>query len=525
MFRRRTVYTLLCLLATVLVGTVVVLSSISYYLSIDYSAYITEPEVNRVLNHSLPAPPERIPRIIHQTWKSETLPAKWENVSQGCRDMMPDYEYKLWTDASAREFIAEHYSWFLDAFDNYKYPIQRADAIRYFVLYHYGGIYIDLDIGCLRPLDPLLVHPIILPKTIPVGVSNDLMFAEKGHPFMGQTIHSLISFDYNWVLNYPTVMFSTGPMFLSAQYGAYTSSHPPTPEHPGGELRVLPKSLYGKNAKPGEAPHSFFSHYYGSSWHADDAAFIGFLGKWGKGLMWIGLVVLIGGLIRLAFAPSPKKRSYGLPRIGNYDVLMPRWTQKNGRWYLDLGWFALPASGITTTPPSPIALPSEAASDEEDVQLLPLYDSRSTSPTPSDLSVGIDSGVPTQSGANGSVLDRVRRAGNHVMASVFGPEVDPPSTPSRSRRRRLRSRGVLFFLPAFLTPEQAEDVPAVPFSPHARSSSYSRVRADTRSSNAYPPEKQRYAADLERAGLLPVESAAHGRAGSSSSETSSSTAC
>ena len=45
----------------------------------------------------------------------------------------------------ARDFVAENYSWFLDTFDNYDQPIQRADAIRYFILVHYGGVYIDLD--------------------------------------------------------------------------------------------------------------------------------------------------------------------------------------------------------------------------------------------------------------------------------------------------------------------------------------------------------------------------------------------
>ena len=424
----------------------------------------------------------------------------------------------LWTDASAREFIAQHYSWFLDTFDGYTYPIQRADAIRYFVLYHYGGVYIDLDMGCLRRMDPLLVHSVILPKTIPVGVSNDLMFSEKHHPFMAQTIHGLMKFDYNWILNYPTVMFSTGPMFLSAQYGAYTSSHPPTPEQPGGEVRILPKSLYGKNAKPGEAPDAFFSHYYGSSWHADDAAFIGFLGTWGKGLMWVGLLVLVAGIIRVALLPSPKSR---IPRIGGYDVLVPRWTQKNGRWYLDLGWFALPASGITTTPPSPIALPRGSASDEDDVQLLPLYDSsRSTSPAPSDASFGLDS--PSSSGT--TVMDRVRQASNRVLENIWGPE-EPPSTPSRSRRRRLRSRGVMFFLPAFLAPEQT-DVGDVPFTPHGRSSSYVRPHGEQLSSTSLPPEKQRYAAELARAGLVPASALDHnGRAGGTSSEGSSSTMC
>ena len=42
-------------------------------------------------------------------------------------------------------FIAAEYPWFLETFQNYRYPIQRADAIRYFVLAHYGGTYIDLD--------------------------------------------------------------------------------------------------------------------------------------------------------------------------------------------------------------------------------------------------------------------------------------------------------------------------------------------------------------------------------------------
>lgn len=52
---------------------------------------------------------------------------------------------QLWTNENAREFIGDEYPWFLDTFDRYQYPIQRADAIRYFVLAHYGGIYIDLD--------------------------------------------------------------------------------------------------------------------------------------------------------------------------------------------------------------------------------------------------------------------------------------------------------------------------------------------------------------------------------------------
>ncbi|KAK3059797.1 hypothetical protein LTS18_010038, partial [Coniosporium uncinatum] len=86
-----------------------------------------------------------IPKIIHQTYINESIPAHWVEPQKSCIDLHPDYEYRLWTDKKAREFIAAEYPWFLETFDGYGFNIQRADAIRYFVLAHYGGIYIDLD--------------------------------------------------------------------------------------------------------------------------------------------------------------------------------------------------------------------------------------------------------------------------------------------------------------------------------------------------------------------------------------------
>jgi hypothetical protein len=33
----------------------------------------------------------------------------------------------------------------LKTYDGYRFPVQRVDAVRYFLLLHYGGIYLDLD--------------------------------------------------------------------------------------------------------------------------------------------------------------------------------------------------------------------------------------------------------------------------------------------------------------------------------------------------------------------------------------------
>ncbi|KAK0547797.1 hypothetical protein OC846_003836 [Tilletia horrida] len=271
---------------------------------------------NSVQPWNMNSPPERIPRIIHQTWKDSTLPPQWQVLRDECQTMHTDYEYMLWTDAESRIFIQNHYSWFLPVFDSYPYVIQRADAIRYFVLHHYGGIYMDLDIGCLRRFDPLLRFEVILPKTIPVGVSNDLMLAQKGHPFMDLVIHNLVAFNHQYLTNYPTVMFSTGPMFLSASYGMYVSKHGPAqqsssklPEAGFSGIRVLPKSLYGKNAKPGEAPDAFFRHLYGSSWHSNDAGFLIFLRDHGTLLMIIGFYIVAYGALRTILPRYWKGRS------------------------------------------------------------------------------------------------------------------------------------------------------------------------------------------------------------------------
>nr|CDI52367.1 related to SUR1-required for mannosylation of sphingolipids [Melanopsichium pennsylvanicum 4] len=337
---RRASHILLVLLGLFLAGTIVVLTTANAYFSIDTSAYILPEELGtwqEIQSGASPDgpegwaaldpddmvarpqpwrdntpkkwdptnPKEKIPRIIHQTWKDQNLPPRWQAIRDECAAMHPDYEYMLWTDADSRQFIAEHYEWFLPVFDGYPYPIQRADAIRYFVLHHYGGIYMDLDIGCLRRFDPLLRFEVILPKTIPVGVSNDVILSAKAHPFMDQLIHNLVTFNHQYLTNYPTVMFSTGPMFVSASYGLYVDVHgpafPSTPKQPEAGfkgIRVLPKSLYGKNVKPKDAPDAFFSHFYGSSWHANDAGFLIFLRKYGRLLIFAGVCVVIYGIFR-----------------------------------------------------------------------------------------------------------------------------------------------------------------------------------------------------------------------------------
>jgi len=101
MSRRTVAFVLLSLLALFLLGAFAVLSAVSWYLAIHPAAYLTEPDLfaiqrhDPILNHNHSATHsamenEKVPRILHQTWRSEVLPERWRQVSQGCKDLMPD---------------------------------------------------------------------------------------------------------------------------------------------------------------------------------------------------------------------------------------------------------------------------------------------------------------------------------------------------------------------------------------------------------------------------------------------------
>lgn len=99
---------------------------------------------------------------------------------------------------------------------------------------------------------------------------------------------------------YPTVMFSTGPMFLTYQAMLY-------PNKSG--ITVLPRSLYGKWT---HSPIAFFDHYHASMWHSTDAAV--FIYFWS--FRWY-IVLAVAAMVALyvRFKYVSKMESYELAKV------------------------------------------------------------------------------------------------------------------------------------------------------------------------------------------------------------------
>ena len=143
---------------------------------------------------------DRIPRILHQTYRDQSsIPFQWQQASNSCRTLHPNYEYKFWSDVDGRRLIENQLPYLLPTFDSYPYDIQRADVIRLVVLYIYGGIYLDFDIICLKSLDYLLNYDLILPRTFPVGLSNDMIMSKAQHPFLLKVLDDLPDANQNYL--------------------------------------------------------------------------------------------------------------------------------------------------------------------------------------------------------------------------------------------------------------------------------------------------------------------------------------
>ena len=102
---------------------------------------------------SAPRSLHKIPPIIFQTWKSRhEIPENFRYWRQTFVDLNPEAQVILWNDEDNRAFVAEMFPWFLPTYDAFPREIFRADAVRYLFLFHFGGLYADMDSECLKPL-------------------------------------------------------------------------------------------------------------------------------------------------------------------------------------------------------------------------------------------------------------------------------------------------------------------------------------------------------------------------------------
>lgn len=94
-----------------------------------------------------------IPKIIHYCWFGRNpLPSSAKRCINSWKKYLPDYEIKEWNEDN---FDVNSIPYTRDAYAAKKYAFV-SDYARFWVLYHYGGVYFDTDVEVIRPMDEFI---------------------------------------------------------------------------------------------------------------------------------------------------------------------------------------------------------------------------------------------------------------------------------------------------------------------------------------------------------------------------------
>jgi len=189
---------------------------------------------------------------IIQTWKTKTIPKHYEPFINSVMENTKKWNYMFFTDDDIADFIHTKTPEYVSFFNSLEYTIQKIDFFRYLAVYHYGGVYLDLDILIEEPLDSLYenldvckfpvelenIHDTIITRNhFHQLIGNYAFYSPAGHPFLKQIIDNIVSkrfttediqlaaatngYSYKDVYVYCT----TGPLLVTQSYIDYNNNN------------------------------------------------------------------------------------------------------------------------------------------------------------------------------------------------------------------------------------------------------------------------------------------------------------
>lgn len=95
----------------------------------------------------------KIPKLIHYCWfGGSPLPEEYKRYIETWKTICPDYKIIRWDESNFDVNICQYTKM---AYEQKKYAFV-SDYARFFIMYNYGGIYLDTDVELIKNLDDLL---------------------------------------------------------------------------------------------------------------------------------------------------------------------------------------------------------------------------------------------------------------------------------------------------------------------------------------------------------------------------------
>ena len=210
-----------------------------------------------------------IPRLIHQIWLgTQPFPDEYARYRQTWHAAHPEWELRLWTDADLAELPLRN----RDLLRTVRTESERSDVLRYELLYEFGGVYVDADFECLRPLDRLIADESFFAGAdcFAYVINTGLMGAVPGHPFLDEVIRELPGHLADCGVRQVThPNYTVGPWFFSRLVHRGTPPDlcvfPTRVFYPYGWYELERRDEDFRATSPG----SYAAHHWSFSWDRD----------------------------------------------------------------------------------------------------------------------------------------------------------------------------------------------------------------------------------------------------------------
>tara|TARA_Y100000389_G_scaffold33979_1_gene28905 strand:- start:2046 stop:2879 length:834 start_codon:yes stop_codon:yes gene_type:complete len=237
-------------------------------------------------------------KIIHQVWFG-TIPNKREAAKtykklKVYRDSWinknPKWFYASWNLEKCEKLVKDFYPQHLEMYKKYPYIIQKCDAVRYFILHRYGGLYADMDYFCNKPWDEVIkkypgdIYVVETPNNTgndKIHVSNSLMYsAVKNHSYWNSIFIEMElkkNSSYYYTSRHITIMMTTGPSIINRIFNKYKyryklNHYPSKLFHPYG---VTDDAKTLSNCNKEQDVYAY--HIQNGCWHKKDTVILNFI--------------------------------------------------------------------------------------------------------------------------------------------------------------------------------------------------------------------------------------------------------
>lgn len=201
-----------------------------------------------------------IPRLFHHIWLGpRPMPSSHKTYINGWKAEHKGWSFKLWDDNDLTPDQFANYD-LIKAATSYA---QKADIMRYEILYKYGGVYLDCDFECLRNINSLLDGITAFScneiSDYSKYCSTGILGAKPKHPVFKRATQMVRKAP----LNTKNINQSTGPYFFRRCFEE-------------GDITIFPTMFFypfhydDPKPWPSVPRVSYGIHHWGASWLQED---------------------------------------------------------------------------------------------------------------------------------------------------------------------------------------------------------------------------------------------------------------